>query len=129
MLSESKGSLLDDLNLIDALQESKTTSEAVTEQVRIAEATMVKIDAARENYRPCGLRAAILYFVLNDLVSIDGMYQFSLEAYEKLFTQSIERSADKAGMVVSFFQKMSLFSNQNRASLRNFPFAKWILLS
>ncbi|CAD7941177.1 unnamed protein product [Amoebophrya sp. A25] len=97
LLSEAKGSLLDDLNLINTLQESKTISESVTEQLRVAVTTMAKIDAARENYRPCGLRAAILYFVLNDLVTVDPMYQFSLEAYEKLFVMSIERSADKGG--------------------------------
>ena len=36
---------------------------------------MVKIDGQRENYRPAGLRSAVLYFVLNDLVAIDPMYQ------------------------------------------------------
>merc|ERR1712129_162546 len=71
MLAETKGSLLDDLSLIDTLQESKIISEETTEQVAIAEQTMVKIDAARENYRPAGLRSATLYFVLNDLVAID----------------------------------------------------------
>ena len=36
---------------------------------------MIKIDGQRENYRPAGLRSAVLYFVLNDLVAIDPMYQ------------------------------------------------------
>merc|ERR1719506_1233615 len=95
LLNESKGSLLDDLNLINTLQESKTISEAVSEQVRTAELTMEKIDAARENYRLAGSRSAVLFFVLNDLVSIDPMYQFALDAYTVLFIQSIEKSADK----------------------------------
>merc|ERR1719506_462150 len=87
LLAETKGSLLDDLSLIDTLQESKVISETVTEQVNIAEQTMIKIDAARENYRPAGFRAAVIYFVLNDLVTIDPMYQFALEAYSILYTQ------------------------------------------
>jgi len=95
LLSESQGSLLDDLNLINTLQESKVISESVTEQVATAEQTMIKIDAARENYRPAGFRSSILYFVLNDLVTIDPMYQFSLEAYSQLYSQSIDRSAEK----------------------------------
>merc|ERR1711881_306408 len=37
LLSETKGSLLDYLSLIDTLQESKVISETVTEQVTIAE--------------------------------------------------------------------------------------------
>lgn len=95
LLAETKGSLLDDLSLIDTLQESKVISEKVTESVDVAEQMMVKIDAARENYRPAGLRSAVLYFVLNDLVAIDPMYQFALDAYEHLYIQSIEKSAEK----------------------------------
>ena len=41
LLAETKGSLLDDLSLIDTLQESKVISETVTEQVQVAETTMV----------------------------------------------------------------------------------------
>eukprot|EP00933_Yihiella_yeosuensis_P070887 TRINITY_DN79051_c0_g1_i1.p1 TRINITY_DN79051_c0_g1~~TRINITY_DN79051_c0_g1_i1.p1 ORF type:complete len:1434 (-),score=383.71 TRINITY_DN79051_c0_g1_i1:142-4125(-) len=95
LLAETKGSLLDDLSLIDTLQESKVISETVTEQVIVAEQTMAKIDIARENYRPAGLRSAVLYFVLNDLVAIDPMYQFALSAYEHLYVTSIEKSGEK----------------------------------
>ncbi|CAK0888334.1 unnamed protein product [Prorocentrum cordatum] len=92
-LAETTGSLLDDITLIDTLQESKVTSEQVTEQVAVAEQTMAKIDAARESYRPAGSRSATLYFVLNDLVVVDPMYQFALDAYVHLYTQSIEKSS------------------------------------
>eukprot|EP00929_Paragymnodinium_shiwhaense_P077086 TRINITY_DN3967_c0_g4_i1.p1 TRINITY_DN3967_c0_g4~~TRINITY_DN3967_c0_g4_i1.p1 ORF type:complete len:2593 (+),score=910.05 TRINITY_DN3967_c0_g4_i1:931-7779(+) len=106
MLSETKGSLLDDLTLIDTLQESKVISETVTEQVQIAEQTMIKIDASRENYRPAGHRAAVLFFVLNDLVQIDPMYQFALDAYVTLFIQSIEKSAEKKISVGSIEERI-----------------------
>ena len=99
LLAESTGSLLDDINLINTLAVSKETSIAVTEQVEVAEEKKEKIKKAREEYIPCGLRAAILFFVLNDLVSVDPMYQFSLEAYVILFKQSIERYAEKNPMV------------------------------
>jgi dynein heavy chain len=36
-----------------------------------------------------------LFFALNDLVNVDPMYQFSLEAYIQLFAFSIEKSAEK----------------------------------
>lgn len=93
LLAETKGSLLDDLSLIDTLQESKVISENVKEQVAVAETTMVKIDAARETYRPAGYRAAVLYFVLNDLVAIDPMYQFALDSYILLYESSIDKSS------------------------------------
>ncbi|CAE8702622.1 unnamed protein product, partial [Polarella glacialis] len=106
LLAETKGSLLDDLSLIDTLQESKVISQSVEEQVAVAEQTMIKIDTARENYRPAGLRSAVLYFVLNDLVAIDPMYQFALDAYEILYVQSIEKSAEKKISVGSIEERI-----------------------
>jgi dynein heavy chain len=92
LLSETKGSLLDNVELVDTLEVSKQTSKEVTESVIIAEQNEIKIDAAREGYRPCAQRAAILFFVLNDLGKVDPMYQFSLDAYIVLFNMSLEKS-------------------------------------
>merc|ERR1719454_2783641 len=67
---------------------------------------MEKIDAAREQYRLAGARSAVLFFVLNDLVSIDPMYQFALDAYTALYIQSIEKSADKKISVGSIEERI-----------------------
>lgn len=74
------------------LEISKTTSKEVTESVQISEQNEIKIDAAREGYRPCAQRASILFFVLNDLGKVDPMYQFALDSYIDLFNLSIEKS-------------------------------------
>ena len=89
LLSEVKGSLLDDADLLVALDNSKVTSEVVTAQILEAETVEVTIDASREEYRPGANIAAILYFVLADMASVDPMYQFSLDSYRELFTSSI----------------------------------------
>jgi dynein heavy chain len=89
LLSESKGSLLEDTELVVTLQTSKITSEEVMEQLRIAEDTEIQIDNAREGYRAAAVRAAIAYFVLDDMSRVDPMYQFSLDAYIALFCSSI----------------------------------------
>ncbi|XP_066267393.1 dynein axonemal heavy chain 2-like isoform X1 [Branchiostoma lanceolatum] len=92
LLNEAQGSLLDDEQLVNTLQSSKVTSAEVGEQLQISEQTEIKIDAAREGYRPCSTRASILFFVLNDMGRIDPMYQFSLDAYIDLFVISIDKS-------------------------------------
>ncbi|KAK4876213.1 hypothetical protein RN001_012635 [Aquatica leii] len=92
LLNESKGSLLEDEELFNTLQVSKATSIAVTKSLEVSEVTEIQIDTAREGYRPCAERASILFFVLNDMGKIDPMYQFALDSYTYLFTQSIERS-------------------------------------
>lgn len=92
MLSTATGSLLDNIDLINTLDQSKVTWEEVNESLKIAEETSIKIEAASQQYQPCALRASILYFVLNDLSLIDPMYQFSLDAYNDLFLLSIKNS-------------------------------------
>ncbi|KAJ3217500.1 Dynein heavy chain 2, axonemal [Dinochytrium kinnereticum] len=92
LLSTAQGSLLDDEKLVNTLQSSKSIAEDVTQQLIISEQTEKRIDAAREGYRPSAQRASILYFVLNDLASVDPMYQFSLDAYIDLFEKSIAKS-------------------------------------
>ncbi|GBG32973.1 Dynein heavy chain 2, axonemal [Hondaea fermentalgiana] len=96
-LAEAQGSLLDDEDLVDTLAVSKKTAEAVTHQLQVAEQTEIQIDATRQGYRPVATRAAILYFVLNDLSNVDPMYQFSLAAYNELFNGSIVRSRKSTG--------------------------------
>jgi len=45
-----------------------------------------------QGYRASAERAAILFFVLNDMGTIDPMYQFALDAYTDLYGLSIEKS-------------------------------------
>jgi dynein heavy chain len=95
MLSESKVNLLEDVALIDTLQHSKETADTTKQALDSAEITMRKIDDTREQFRQCGRVASILFFVLNDLVKIDPMYQFSLDWYKALFQRSIEESREQ----------------------------------
>ncbi|KAM6908086.1 dynein axonemal heavy chain 2-like [Lycodopsis pacificus] len=92
LLNEATGSLLDDEQLVKTLQTSKVTATKVSEQLESSEQTEIKIDSAREAYRPCAQRASILFSILNDMGCIDPMYQFSLDAYIDLFNLSIKKS-------------------------------------
>lgn len=98
LLNESRGSLLEDAELFNTLKVSKATSVAVTKSLEISEITEKEIDNAREGYRPSAKRASILFFVLNDMGKIDPMYQFAMDSYIFLFTQSIEKSAKSANL-------------------------------
>ncbi|XP_031370853.1 dynein heavy chain 2, axonemal [Apis dorsata] len=93
LLSVAGDTLLDDLDLLSALQSSKATSISIEESLVVSEETEKQIDLAREEYRPCAHRASILFFVLNEMSHIDPMYEFSLDAYITLFKLSIDKSA------------------------------------
>lgn len=74
LLSTATGSLLDNVELINTLDQSKTTWEEVNESLKVAEETTRQIEVASAQYRPCSTRAAILYFVLNDLAGAGNAY-------------------------------------------------------
>ncbi|XP_025155769.1 dynein heavy chain 2, axonemal [Harpegnathos saltator] len=92
LLSAAGGAFLDDPDLLNTLQTSKATSISIQESLVVTEQTEREIDRAREEYRPCSRRASVLFFVLNDMSAIDPMYRFSLDAYNALFTLSIDKS-------------------------------------
>lgn len=51
-----------------------------------AKITSKEIDKAREYYRPAAARASLLYFILNELNTINPIYQFSLKVREELYS-------------------------------------------
>lgn len=57
-----------------------------------AKITSQEIDIAREFYRPAAARASLLYFILNDLNSINPIYQFSLKAFSVVFQKAIQKA-------------------------------------
>ncbi|EFJ08553.1 hypothetical protein SELMODRAFT_185288 [Selaginella moellendorffii] len=92
LLSSATGPLLENLELIETLDKSKVTWETVKVSLEVAEVTAKSIEVASAAYKTVAERASLLYFLLNELVAIDPMYQFSLEAYTVLFVISIARA-------------------------------------
>lgn len=89
--------MLEDEELVSQLAQSKETSDRVKTELENAEVNMKRIDETRETFRIAGKRAAVLFFVLNDLAKINPMYQFSLDWYKDLFNKSIIESKDIQG--------------------------------
>lgn len=71
------------------LEETKQIAKDVENQAQQSRVSAALLDEAREQYRPVATRAAILYFVLNDLCKINRMYQFSLKAFVGIFKRAI----------------------------------------
>ena len=91
-LSNSKGNILDDVELIETLASSKRFSTIIKERLQQAEVTEVEIKEARMGYITAAVRGAIIYFVIADLADIDPMYQYSLQFYKELFNKCIADS-------------------------------------
>jgi len=74
VLSNSDGNILDDERAIKIITDSKSVSESVTQAQAEAEETEKDINAARSAYSSSGSYAALLFFCISDLASIESMY-------------------------------------------------------
>ncbi|KAB1255183.1 Dynein heavy chain 10; axonemal [Camelus dromedarius] len=80
-LATSTGNMLDNVELVQTLEETKSKATEVSEKLKLAEKTALDIDRLRDGYRPAARRGAILFFVLSEMALVNSMYQYSLTAF------------------------------------------------
>ncbi|XP_004690685.2 PREDICTED: dynein heavy chain 10, axonemal [Condylura cristata] len=91
-LATSTGNMLDNVELVHTLEETKSKAMEVTEKLKLAEKTALDIDRLRDGYRPAARRGAILFFVLSEMALVNAMYQYSLAAFLDVFSLSLKKS-------------------------------------
>ncbi|XP_055003053.1 dynein axonemal heavy chain 10 [Sorex araneus] len=91
-LATSTGNMLDNVELVHTLEETKSKATEVSEKLKLAEKTAVDIDRLRDGYRPAARRGAILFFVLSEMALANSMYQYSLAAFLDVFSLSLKKS-------------------------------------
>ena len=104
-LSNAPVDILSDVPLIEGLETTKETANEINYAVLRGKETEVVINEAREVYRPVASEGAMQYFMIAKLCSMNHMYQYSLEMFEKSFfkalkkTEGIETSTDARARV------------------------------
>ncbi|XP_043925694.1 dynein axonemal heavy chain 10 [Protopterus annectens] len=91
-LATSTGNMLDNVELVHTLEETKSKATEVSEKLKLAEKTAVDIDKLRDGYRPAAKRGAILFFVLAEMALVNSMYQYSLASFLEVFDFSLRKS-------------------------------------
>jgi len=94
-LAESKGDILEDIELIESLEFSKKLSTEITEKVEIAKITEENIKIASEFYRPAASRGALVFFLLNELYKVHSFYKFSLDSFIIVVKRAIKIVAER----------------------------------
>ena len=94
-LANAEGDILEDIDLIVSLEDSKKLSLEISEKVEIAKETEVSITIACEFYRPAASRGALVFFLLMELAKIHSFYKFSLDAFIIVVNRAIAIVAEK----------------------------------
>ena len=89
-LAASQGDILEDVELIDNLDETKHTALEISEKVAAAKETEAVINEAREAYRPVAARGSLFYFIIDSLNVLDRVYQYSMANYVYVLNKGIE---------------------------------------
>jgi len=108
--------LLADDNLINILADSKKVSSEIEEQRKISAVAEKQIEETRAKFRTVAYRASLLFFCINDLNSVDPMYQYSLQWFQRLFAAGVknsEASDDGQQRIVTLNQYFTLSLYQN----------------
>ena len=72
---------------------SKITSTKIQDKVKVSERVKAHIDSKRKVYEPVAYRAATLFFCIASLATVDPMYQWSMQFYTDLFTNSVKKTS------------------------------------
>ena len=95
-IRQAEGDILGDEELIISLEVTKATVLEINEKVQVSKATSVKINDARETYRPVAARGSLIYFLIDQLNVIDHMYQYSLAAFNFIYSKALDKAKPAA---------------------------------
>eukprot|EP00919_Chromeraceae_sp_WS-2016_P024794 GHVR01058592.1.p1 GENE.GHVR01058592.1~~GHVR01058592.1.p1 ORF type:complete len:1591 (-),score=375.53 GHVR01058592.1:134-4906(-) len=91
-LSNSSGNLLDDVELIEVLANTKAKATEVSIKLKDAAEKKIEIEEKREQYRPVATRGSVLYFCLVEVALILWTYNSSLNQFLEQFDISVQKS-------------------------------------
>ncbi len=91
-LASSTGMMLDNVELIKTLEETKSKATEIAQKLVIANQTSIEVEQSRDAYSPVAKCGAILFFVISELSVVNPMYEYSLNAFLEVFNQSLAKS-------------------------------------
>ncbi|TPX78384.1 hypothetical protein CcCBS67573_g00352 [Chytriomyces confervae] len=91
-LAASTGSMLDNVDLIRTLEETKSKATEIAQKIALANHTSAEVEISRDAYRPVAKIGAVLFFVMAELATINPMYEYSLGAFLEVFISSLHKS-------------------------------------
>lgn len=91
-LVNAKGSLLDNGELINTLEETQQKSKVIEQALIEGKETKIVLEEARKAYNDVAMRGAVLFFCMQKLSAVSEMYEYSLTSYLDVFRISLKEA-------------------------------------
>eukprot|EP00306_Pavlova_sp_CCMP459_P002806 CAMPEP_0185179034 /NCGR_PEP_ID=MMETSP1139-20130426/31803_1 /TAXON_ID=298111 /ORGANISM="Pavlova sp., Strain CCMP459" /LENGTH=3023 /DNA_ID=CAMNT_0027744869 /DNA_START=1 /DNA_END=9072 /DNA_ORIENTATION=+ len=88
-LANAEGDVLENIDLIENLEDSKRVAAEIAEKAKVAAVTEVEINTAREMYRRVAARGSLMFFLLATLSKVHTFYHFSLSSFNAIVERAI----------------------------------------
>jgi len=94
-LASSSGNILENSELLDSLNETKTKAAAVVESLKESSALQENLEREGAAYQPLARYASVMFFLVSDLRKLSNMYRLSLPAFLKLYQAALRDAPHK----------------------------------
>ena len=91
-LNDSEESILDDENVVKQLESIKSEAAEITRKMKDAENTMADVSEVTAVITPLASVASALYFLLDNLSTINHFYRFSTQFFREIFDHMLVQS-------------------------------------
>ena len=91
-LSTCTGNLLDDPELVEILNNTKTQAKEMQVKLSDADVKTKEINEKRLIYKPVSIRGSVLYFCMIEISQVNWMYNSSLAQFLDLYNYSIDHA-------------------------------------
>uniref|UniRef100_A0A1I7SEA2 Cytoplasmic dynein 2 heavy chain 1 n=1 Tax=Bursaphelenchus xylophilus TaxID=6326 RepID=A0A1I7SEA2_BURXY len=109
-LASSEGSLLENRQLLDSLNQSKESAEKAEESLATLEKVRKEIDEQKRVYLPFSEKCSMLYFSFYDLYLTNHMYNFNvgvlLQLFDRIFQKNRNASTDVQAKLDIIYQEL-----------------------
>ena len=95
-LTTTKKSLIEDTELIEILNNTKTQSKEMTIKLADADIKTSEINERRSTFKPVAVRGSVLYFCIIEIAQVNWMYNSSLNQFLDLYNYSIDNAPKSA---------------------------------
>ena len=89
-LASAEGNILENKSLLDSLNETKAKSMTISQSLQESVELQRSLNQERDAYLPLAQYGSNLFFIISKLNKLNGMYQFSLASFLRLFRRALE---------------------------------------